>query len=119
MTGGFLRDDAGALLVSDSAAADALLASAAVTAVLGSVAAVTLAAANVNRRALYIYNDSTALLRIKLGPAASSTDFTILLGAASASGPGGYYELPLPLYTGIVTGIWETAVGSARITEGA
>lgn len=72
---------------------------------------VTLKASNASRLGLLIYNDSTSNLFVKFGATASATSFTVLLG------PGAYYEVPAPVYTGIVDGIWSSASGSARITE--
>lgn len=72
---------------------------------------VTLFASNANRLGATIYNDSTAILYMKLGAAASNTSYTIQLAAN-----GGYYEVPFG-YTGIIDGIWSAANGSARVTE--
>jgi hypothetical protein len=72
---------------------------------------VTLAAANASRRGLYVYNDSTANLYLKLGATASTSSFTVKIPA------GGLYELPVPFYRGQVDGIWDAANGNARITE--
>lgn len=83
-----------------------------VSRVSASATAVTLLAANANRRRVIIYNDSTAVLRVKLGSAASATDYTYRLGA------GDTYESPTDwVYTGIVTGIWDSATGAAQVTE--
>ncbi len=83
-----------------------------VTSVSASASSVTLLAANSLRKQAFFYNDSAlATLRLKLGATASSTSFTVLIQ------PGGFYEIPYPVYTGIVDGIWSVASGSARITE--
>lgn len=76
-----------------------------------SATSVTLAAANPNRRGLLIYNDSTSVLFVKLGAAASSSSYTVQVAA------NGYYELPQPIYIGIVDGVWAAANGNARVTE--
>lgn len=89
------------------------LASNTVAAVASSVTVVSLQAANAARRALKVYNDSTAVLYLKDGAAASTTDYSVQVAS------GGYYEWPLPIYTGAVTGLWSAANGSARVTEGA
>lgn len=87
------------------------------TATLANVAAsassVTLQASNVNRLGLIIVNDSTVNLYVKFGSSASATSFTYKLGA------GGILEIgPTGIrYTNIVTGIWDSATGSARMTE--
>lgn len=85
----------------------------AITAVTSPVAAVAdtlVLAANVNRLGATIYNDSTALLYLKLGTGASLTSFTVRIAAR------GYYEVPFN-YTGLVHGYWSVATGAARVTE--
>jgi hypothetical protein len=74
---------------------------------------VTLQASNASRRLLLVYNDSTSVLYLKYGSSASSSSYTVKLAA------GDYWEMPLPVYTGIVTGVWASANGSALVTEGA
>lgn len=66
----------------------------------------TLAALNASRKACIIVNESAALLYVKFGAAATSTDYTAVVPAN-----GGTYELPQPIYCGIVTGI--LAAGAA------
>lgn len=86
-------------------------ANAAVTSVAAAVVSTQLLAANANRRAATIQNDSaSAILYVKFGAAASTTSYTVQIPA------GGYYEAPGG-YTGIIHGIWSAAVGNARITE--
>lgn len=87
--------------------------SAAVTSVGASATSVPLLAANAARRGAFIYNDSTVALNVKMGATASATSFTVKLLA------GGYWEMPtVPyVYTGTIDGIWDSATGSARITE--
>lgn len=79
--------------------------------VSASTSSVTLKAANTDRRGLYVFNDSTANLYLKLGATASISSFTVKVPAASL------YELPAPFYRGVVDGIWDAANGSARVTE--
>lgn len=86
-------------------------ATSAVTSVASNVAAVPLLGTNVNRRGAFIFNDGSNNLFVKLGNAASLTSFTVKILA------GGFYEVPEPIYTGDITGIWDVATGSARITE--
>lgn len=65
-----------------------------------------------NRFRRLVFNDSNVALYLKFGTAAALTDFTVKIAI------GGYYEFPLPLYGGIVTGIWDAApTGNARLTE--
>jgi hypothetical protein len=81
--------------------------------VAGSASSVTLQALNADRLGLIIVNDSAATLYVKFGAGASTTSYTVKLG------PDETYSLPTDgwRYTGIVTGIWDSATGSARITE--
>lgn len=89
----------------------ATVASSAVAQVASSAISVTLQASSASRRGLLIFNDSTAILRVKFGTTASATDYTVQVP------PGGYYELPSPVYTGRVDGIWASANGNAYVTE--
>jgi hypothetical protein len=80
--------------------------------VAASESSVTLKAANTSRRGLLIHNDADKYLLLKYGAVASSTSFTVKIAA------GGYFEMPLPIYQGVVDAIWEVSpTGSARITE--
>jgi hypothetical protein len=79
--------------------------------VAGSASSVTLQASNAARIGLILSNDSTATLYVKYGATASATSFTYRLA------PGAYWEMPQPIYTGIVDGIWSAANGFARMTE--
>jgi hypothetical protein len=58
-----------------------------------------------------VKNDSSALLYVKFGTGASATSYTqdVVAGAT--------YELPRPVYPGVVEGIWVAANGAARCTE--
>jgi hypothetical protein len=85
------------------------------TATLSNVAAaassVTVLAANASRRRVIIHNDSPSKLRLKFGATASLTSFTLALNAYET------YESPSRAYKGIIDGIWDSATGSARVTE--
>ena len=70
----------------------------------------TLLSSSAARLGATVYNDSTAVLFLKLGATASSTSFTVYMA------PGSYYEVPFG-YTGQIDGIWATANGSARTVE--
>jgi len=85
--------------------------SAAVTSVAGAVSSTTLLAANTSRKGFIIYNDSTAILYVKLGSSASTSSFTYRLT------PNGIVTESAFGYTGIITGIWTSATGNVRITE--
>lgn len=78
--------------------------------VSASASNVTLLASNASRKGATIYNDSTAVLYVKLAATASSTSYTTQLL------PNGYYEVPFA-YTGIIDGIWAAANGAARVVE--
>jgi len=87
--------------------------SASVSNVASSATVVTLAAANDSRTQLTIFNDSTSALYVKLGSAGSTSSFSIKMSA------GSYYELAggSTVYTGVVTGLWDSVNGAARVTE--
>lgn len=99
-------DSAGNVSVVHEAAGTATLAN-----VASSATNVTLRSAAATRLGLMIYNDSTATLYVKFGATASATSYTVQMG------PGAYWEMPHPVYTGIVDGIWSAANGNARVTE--
>ena len=80
------------------------------TNVSASATSVTLAAANTSRTGLIIVNDSTSDMYLKFGSTASTTSYTFLV-------PAGATYLWEENYNGIVTGIWNSATGTARVTE--
>lgn len=82
-----------------------------ISSVAGSASSVTLLASNANRRLATIFNDSTAILYVKFGATASTSSYTVQMG------PSAYFEIPQPVYSGIIDGIWASATGNARITE--
>jgi len=91
--------------------------SAHITAVLASLASVTLLAANSGRSGFTIQNTSATgvlyLLMDTAGGAASLTNHTVALY------PGSYYETPYN-YAGVVVGLWATVIlpaDRALITE--
>lgn len=57
-----------------------------------------------------IFNDSTQVLYLKMGSGASASDHGVQLAA------GAYFEVPFA-YKGIITGLWASANGNARVTE--
>lgn len=84
--------------------------------VAGSASSVTILAANTARRGATITNDSTAILYLDLtGGTASTTSYTVQLAGSTTSGVS-YFEVPFG-YTGLITGIWASATGNARVTE--
>lgn len=82
--------------------------------VASSASAVTLKSANANRIGLTIANDSTAILYVLLGAGTvSSTNYTYALPAKGTTAA----DRTITGFTGIVTGIWASANGSALVTE--
>jgi hypothetical protein len=80
--------------------------------VAGSASSVTILAANTARKGVVVMNDSTAILYLKFGTTASATSFTYKLAG------GDTWESAMPItYTGLITGIWASATGAARVTE--
>lgn len=72
----------------------------------------SLSTSNPNRKGWYVTNDSSSILYINFGATASTTAYTVQVAA------GGFYEMPLPVYTGAMNGIWSAdSTGAARITE--
>jgi hypothetical protein len=89
------------------------------TSVVAAVADTVLLAANLKRRGATIWNDSVAILYLKLGTGASPSSSTVRMP------PNQYYEVPLVsdssggkhCYNGAINGYWSVALGNARITE--
>lgn len=81
--------------------------------VASSATTVTLLAANTSRKGASIYNASTAILYVQEGGAASiaSGGYNVAIPAS------GYYELPTPVYKGVLNGIWASANGYAQMKE--
>jgi hypothetical protein len=83
-----------------------------ITSPAGSASSTTLLAANTSRLSFAIFNDSTVILYVAMAATASTSSYTFQMN------PGSYYEPPSGfLYTGIITGIWASATGNARVTE--
>lgn len=76
--------------------------------VAGSASSVTLKAANPNRKTIYIRNDSTATLYIEEG-ATATTDSLWKLATDEVYTSDDY--------KGVISGIWSSAAGYARISE--
>jgi hypothetical protein len=72
---------------------------------------VTVLASNASRKGGMFYNDSASACYLSLGATASVTSFTKKLL------PGDYFDITPLNYTGIVDCIWDSAVGSMRVTE--
>ncbi len=84
---------------------------AALTQVASSTTSVTVLAANINRKEALIFNNSTANLFLAFTGTAATTAFTVKLAA------GASYVLPMPLYKGVISGIWDAVNGTAQVTE--
>lgn len=83
-----------------------------ITSVAGANTSTQLLATNTARSGAYFYNDSTAILYLAFATSASTTAYTVQIGAQS------FFEMPTnPVYTGAIFGIWASAAGSVRITE--
>ena len=80
-----------------------------VTSVSASVTSVELLASESTRIEAIIENDSTSDLYIKYGTGASVTSYTKKLLQGDA--------IVINTYTGVVSGIWISATGFARITQ--
>lgn len=105
-----VSDNGGSLTVDGSISITGA-ATATVASVTSSATNVTLFASNSSAKMRTVYNDSSRNLYLKFGTTASATSFTVLIAN------GGYYEFPLPIYTGQVDGLWNVANGFARTTE--
>jgi hypothetical protein len=86
-------------------------ADAVVTRIAASASVITAVPANTLRKNVILWNDSTSVAYIKFGSGASSTDFTWRLSSQSG------YELPMPVYIGEITAVWESANGGLQVTE--
>ena len=83
--------------------------SSAVTSVSSDVVSQTLKAANSSRKVLYIVNESSDNLFVKYGTGATTSDYTIKLASQDIA--------IIDDWSGIVTGVWDVATGSAKVTE--
>lgn len=78
--------------------------------VLSSISTVSILNANVSRKGATIYNNSGTPLYLKLGTAANTSVYTVLMVADA------YYEMPFG-YTGVVAGITASNAGIINVTE--
>jgi hypothetical protein len=86
------------------------------TATLSNVAAsattVSILASNASRKGAIIQNDSSSAMYLAYAATASTTAYTVKIPANTG------FEMPItPVYTGAMSAVWDTATGSARITE--
>jgi hypothetical protein len=82
-----------------------------VTRVTAAAADTSLLAADAGRIGVILYNESTATAYVKYGTGASSTSYTVPMG------PGSYWEMPSPVYTGALNALWTAANGAMMITD--
>ena len=82
-----------------------------ITSVNSSATSVTLFGSGVLRKGGTIYNDSTQVLYVAFGSAASTTNYTVQIASQ------GFFELPLPVCQAQINGIWASANGAAIVTE--
>lgn len=85
--------------------------SATVASVNSSNSNVTLLASSSTRRGAAFHNNSVENCYLKFGATASATSYTVKMG------PNAYYELPQPVYSGIIDGIWDNTAGSMKVTS--
>lgn len=71
----------------------------------------TLLSSNTSRKQATFYNDGGGTVYLKFGSTASTTSFTIRLQ------DNDYYELPYPIYNGIITAISASGSRTIRVTE--
>jgi hypothetical protein len=83
----------------------------ALSSVAASASSVTLLDANPSRKGVVVFNDSTSAVYVAYAPTSSATSFTVKIAAA------GFWEMPAPPYTDVLSAIWDAANGSARVTE--
>ncbi len=81
------------------------------TNVVGTNVNINLLAVNTARRGAYFFNEGTTVCSVKLGTTATAGSFTVQMSGTSL------YELPTPVYSGIVDGIWTVSTGTMHVTE--
>ena len=84
---------------------------AALTTVAASATSVSLLAANANRRQFFIVNNGSKTLYVAFAATATTGAFTFIISS------NGTYISPVDGYTGVISGIWNTANGNAQVTE--
>ena len=82
-----------------------------VTALLASTSTVTLFPRAYGTTQRLVFNASTAVLYLKFGEGASTSSYTVQVGA------GALFEFPGAAFDGVVTGVWAAANGTAMCTE--
>lgn len=81
------------------------------TSVTGNASSVLFDATRAGRLGMIVVNDSTSTLFVKYGLTATTTGYSVIMP------PVAYWEMPTPIYTGEIDGIWQAAnAGAARVT---
>lgn len=80
--------------------------------VAGSTSSTTLLAANAARKRVFVYNDSSSAMYLACATTASTSSYSIKIPANTL------YEMSAnPIYPGALAAVWDTATGTARVTE--
>lgn len=90
---------------------DETVATATLANVSASATSVTSLVSSALRKAAYFFNDSSSFAYLKFGAVASATSFTVKIP------PFSFYEIPQPVYTGIIDMIHDSATGTMRVTS--
>ena len=78
---------------------------------MGTNVNISLLALNAARLVAYFYNEGTSATNVKLGATATGTSYSLRMVGTS------FYELPTPVYSGIIDAIWDASTGTMHITE--
>lgn len=91
-------------------------AAAAISTPAGSGTSITLLAANPGRNGYSICNESLAIMYMAKAATASATAYSIVFPPTSTTATC-YVEMGVGIYKGVISGIWASANGNARVTE--
>jgi hypothetical protein len=86
-------------------------ASSTLTVVAASTSSVQVLAANGLRQGAIIYNNSSSVCYLAFASSASSGLFTEFLE------PGSTFSMDPPIYQGVISAIWASAIGQLQVTE--
>lgn len=79
--------------------------------VAGNTSTTNILSASTGRVHASVFNHSNASLYLKFEGVATINDFDVKLSS------GSYFELPKPIYQGVVNGVWDSANGFAMILD--
>lgn len=109
---GYEVGDEHPLPVSMAAGSVPRVSSATLSTLASTAASQTALAANTSRKGVIAYNSDAYAVLLKYGATASASSFTVRIPS------GGTWEMPEPVYTGIIDAIWEAnGSGSLFLTE--